>query len=176
MIKQFLQHWLPSPEQVAKLKIMRIFGTRLVNPKLWYINRRSVTKAVFIGTFFGLLPFPLHSVVIALVILIFEVNLPIGLALSWLINPLTIVPILYFGFWIGSQIYGVHMVDKHMIMGVLHQIEHWFKNFGHGHVDLSLAKILVTGLLIEALCFALIFSVLTHLIWRWSVIRRWRQR
>ncbi|OTG93111.1 DUF2062 domain-containing protein [Acinetobacter sp. ANC 3832] len=176
MAKRFFQSWLPSPEQVNNMKIMKIFGNKALSPQLWYVNRKSISKAMFIGTFWGILPIPLHSILIVLTVLLFEANLPIGLLLAWIMNPFTIVPILIFAFWIGSKIYHVNMINKDMLLGVFHQIMHWIKNFGHGHIDFSLAKILATGLFIEALIFAILFFVLTRLYWRWSVVKRWRSR
>ncbi|MEB4800966.1 DUF2062 domain-containing protein [Acinetobacter soli] len=176
MAKQFFQSWLPSSEKVANLKLLRFFGKRSLNPLLWYINRKSITRAVFIGTFFGLLPIPFHSLFIVAAVLMFEVNLPIGLVLAWLSNPLTLVPILYIGFWIGTKIYHVQMINKEMLLGVLHQISNWVRNFGHAHIDLSLAKILLSGLVIEALVVAIVLSVVTNLFWRWSVIHHWKNR
>lgn len=176
MPKQFFHKWLPSSEKVARLKFMKIFGERTLNPLLWYVNRRSIAKAMFIGTFWGILPVPFHSVFIILTVLWFEVNLPIGLCMAWLTNPFTVVPILYLGFWFGSKIYHVNMINKDMLLGVLHQILSWIKNFGHGHIDFSLAKILVSGLMIEAILFAVLFYAVTHLLWRWSVIRSWKNR
>ena len=137
---------------------------------------KSISKAVFIGTFWGILPIPLHSALIIITVLLFEANLPISLLLAWIMNPFTIVPILIFAFWIGTQIYGVHMINKDMLLGVFHQIVHWIQNFGHGHIDFSLAKILATGLLIEALLFAVVLFTLTRIYWRWTVIKKWRNR
>lgn len=57
---------------------MRIFGQHTLNPLLWYVNRRSIAKAMFIGTFWGILPVPFHSLFIILTILWLEVNLPIS--------------------------------------------------------------------------------------------------
>lgn len=176
MPKQFFQRWLPTAEKVASLKFMRIFGRHTLNPLLWYVNRRSIAKAVLIGTFWGILPVPFHSLFIIVTIVWFEVNLPIGLCMAWLTNPFTVVPILYLGFWFGSGIYQVNMINKDMLLGVLHQILNWIKNFGHGHIDFSLAKILVSGLVIEAFLFAFLFYIATHLIWRWSVIHKWKKR
>ena len=176
MAKRFFRSWLPSPEQVNKLKIMRIFGDKALNPTLWYVNRKSISKAMFIGTFWGILPIPLHSLLIILTVLIFEANLPIALLLAWIMNPLTIVPILIFAFWIGSKIYHVHTINKEMLLGVFHQIIAWIKNFGHGHIDLSLAKILATGLFIEAVIFATLFFVLTRISWRCTIVKKWRKR
>ena len=176
MAKHFFQSWLPSPERVNSLKIIKIFGKYASNPQLWYVNRKSISKAVFIGTFWGILPIPLHSALIIITVLLFEANLPISLLLAWIMNPFTIVPILIFAFWIGTQIYGVHMINKDMLLGVFLQIVHWIKNFGHGHIDFSLAKILATGLLIEALLFAVVLFTLTRIYWRWTVIKKWRNR
>ena len=176
MAKHFFQSWLPSPERVNSLKIIKIFGKYASNPQLWYVNRKSISKAVFIGTFWGILPIPLHSALIIITVLLFEANLPISLLLAWIMNPFTIVPILIFAFWIGAQIYGVHMINKDMLLGVFHQIVHWIQNFGHGHIDFSLAKILATGLLIEALLFAVVLFTLTRIYWRWTVIKKWRNR
>jgi uncharacterized protein (DUF2062 family) len=117
MPKKFFNKWLPSSEKVASLKFMRIFGERTLNPLLWYVNRRSIAKAMFIGTFWGILPVPFHSLFIILTVLWFEVNLPIGLCMAWLTNPLTVVPILYLGFWFGTKIYHVHMINSDMLLG-----------------------------------------------------------
>ena len=72
MPKQFFHKWLPSSEKVANLKFMRIFGQHTLNPLLWYVNRRSIAKAMFIGTFWGILPVPFHSLFIILTILWLE--------------------------------------------------------------------------------------------------------
>lgn len=176
MPKQFFQSWLPSPEKVASMKFMRIFGKRSLNPVLWYINRKSISKAVFIGTFWGILPIPFHTALIVLTVLIMEVNLPVSILLAWLTNPLTLAPILLGAFWIGSQIYQVNMIDQDMLLGVLHQMTHWVTNMGQGHVDLSLAKILLSGLIVEALFFSVLFFLMTRLFWRFSIIRQWKKR
>ena len=104
-------------------------------------------------------------------VLLFEVNLPISLMLAWLSNPLTLAPILYIGFWFGAHIYHVHMINKKMLLGVLHQISRWITHFGHGHIDLSLAKILISGLIVEAFVFATILYIVTEIFWRWMDIK-----
>ncbi|MFW1676051.1 DUF2062 domain-containing protein, partial [Acinetobacter baumannii] len=79
MAKQFFQSWLPSPEKVSNMKFLMIFWQKTLNPVLWYVNRKSITRAIFVGTFFGLLPIPFHRVFIVMAVLLFEVNLPISL-------------------------------------------------------------------------------------------------
>ncbi len=176
MTKRSFQDWLPSVEKVRNSKVLRIFGDSALNPVLWYVNKKSISRAMCIGTFWGLLPIPFHSILIVICAILFDANLPISLMLAWIMNPLTIVPILYFAFWIGTKIYHVHMIDKQMLLGVLHQIVRWIQNFGHGHVDLSLAKILLTGLLIEASIFAILSYFITRLIWKCNVYQKWQKR
>ena len=176
MPKKFLQSWLPSPQKMAQMRLIQMMGKYALNPKIWYINRHAVSKAVLIGTFWGLLPIPFHSLFIIVFVIVFNANLPIGLILSWLSNPLTMIPIIWSGFWIGSHIYQVHMINKKMLLGVLHQIEHWVTSFGHAHVDLSLAKILLTGLVVESAVAAIVAYIITLLFWRLHVIHRWKTR
>lgn len=176
MAKHFFQSWLPSPEKVSQLKFIKVFGQRAFNPVLWYVNRRSISLAVLIGTFWGILPVPFHSVFIVLTVLLIEANLPLSLTLAWLSNPLTVVPILYLGFWLGSRIFQVNMIDQDMLLGVFHQILHWAEHFGQGHIDFHLAKILLAGLMLEALLGAILLYLLTRILWRWSVIRKWNKR
>lgn len=176
MPKKFLQSWLPSPQKISQSRMMKLLGHSASNPTIWYINRRSVSRAVLIGVFWGLMPIPFHSLMIVVLIVLFKGNLPIGLLLSWLTNPLTIVPIIYGGFWIGTRLYHVQMIDQKMLKGVFHQIEHWVTSLGQTHIDLSLAKILLSGLLVGCTVLSLLAYVLTLLVWRLSVIRRWRKR
>ncbi len=88
---------------MGKKPLIQCFGmstvSQLQEPFLW-------------ERFSRLLPIPFHSVFIVMAVLLFEVNLPISLMLAWLSNPLTLVPILYTGFWFGSHIYHVHMINK----------------------------------------------------------------
>ena len=46
MAKHFFQSWLPSPEKVNNMKIMKIFGNKISSPQLWYVNRKSIERHV----------------------------------------------------------------------------------------------------------------------------------
>ena len=176
MAKHFFERWLPSVERVKQSRVMALFGQQILHPQIWYVNRRSITKAMFVGTFLGLIPLPFHGVLIIAAVLLLRINLPLCLALSWLSNPITVVPIIYAGFWTGTQVFDVQMVNEAMIKGVLHQVSHWLSHWGQGHVDLSLAKILMVGTLLLAFLSASLVALSTNLLWRWSVIRHWKKR
>lgn len=176
MWRQLLKVIFPSPERLQQLKILRYFGHAATVPALWKINRRSFSRAILIGTFWGLMPIPFHTWIIIVFALYFRANIPLAAALAWLVNPISIIPILYSGFWIGSQIYHVKMINGAMMKGVLHQIEYWVSHFGHGHIDFHLAKILLTGLWIQAFIAAISAFIIVRILWRIKVIRKWRQR
>lgn len=176
MFKILRHKLLPTPEQIAAMKIMKLFGKRARAPQLWQLNRRSVSKAIFIGAFFGTLPLPFHSILILCAAVLLRVNLPISLALSWLMNPLTILPILYAGFWIGTKLFQIPMVSQDTLMLLMHQLADWIMTWGNATVDLTLLQPLILGLLIEALILASVLYLLTHLLWRWHIVKRWKKR
>lgn len=176
MGKRYLSKLLPSPQQIASMRLMKLFGQRASSPVLWYVNRRSVSKAIFIGSFFGLLPIPFHSLFILLAVLYLQINLPIALALAWLCNPLTLVPIIYTGFWIGTGIFRIPMVTKTILLEQMHQLVDWLTTLGSSPLDLSLAIPLLTGLLIEALLLASLLFFMIQFIWQRRILRRWQGR
>ncbi len=49
--KAFFSILASLPEKVSNMKFLRIFGKKTLNPVLWYVNRKSITRAVFVGTF-----------------------------------------------------------------------------------------------------------------------------
>lgn len=176
MFKSLLNKLIPTPDQIASMKIMRLFGKRAMAPQLWQMNRRSVSKAIFVGTFWGALPIPFHSLLILLSAVFLRVNVPISLALAWLLNPLTILPILYTGFWFGTQLFQIPMVDQDTLWLLVHELANWVSSFGKANLDVSLLEPLMLGLVLEALLLASGFYLLSHVLWRWRIIKRWQKR
>ena len=101
-MKQWLQRITPNRAQVRQHKQLRVFGRRLQDPALWHLNRRSVAGAFAVGMFVMYLP-PLGQLLIAAAgAIAFRVNLPISVALVWITNPVTIPPMYYFAYLVGS--------------------------------------------------------------------------
>jgi uncharacterized protein (DUF2062 family) len=68
----------------------------------------NIALGFAIGTFVGLLPIMgIQMTVVFLLVLPFKrVNKPSAVAAVWISNPLTVIPIYFFIYWIGSFFYG----------------------------------------------------------------------
>lgn len=179
MPKQLLNRILPSPEKVAKMPGMKYLGSHILAPRLWYINRRSISSAVFWGLLCAFFPIPMQMLVAALVAIILGVNLPICVMMVWISNPLTIPPILVSAYWLGSQLLGQPMLSAQQILELFTQLLHWIIGRGGNPFQNeanSLILPLLTGLLIEALLVSTFASITVRIIWRQYVIKKWRQR
>jgi len=84
----------------------RPFQTLLEHPAYWSINRRSVTRAVALGMFIAFVPLPIHIPLATIGALLLRVNVPVAIATVFVNNPLTMVPLFYCAYWIGSHLVG----------------------------------------------------------------------
>lgn len=80
---------------------MRPFGTWLDNPAYWSLNRRSVTRAFSLGLLLAYVPLPIHALLATVLALIFRLNVPAAVMGTLLTNPLTVVPLFLFAYWVG---------------------------------------------------------------------------
>ncbi len=99
---KYLQRWLPSSADVQKYWLLRQLGSRLHHPRLWRLNRRSVSGATGIGLFVAFIPVPFQMVLASLGALWFRVNLPLSVALIFITNPLTMGPVYYACYKLGA--------------------------------------------------------------------------
>jgi len=83
------------------------FSHLLHDSRLWTIRRRNVVPAFALGLFVAYLPFPGHMLIAALLALFFRVHLPIAAVTTFISNPLTIGPMFYPAYKIGSTLLGM---------------------------------------------------------------------
>ena len=103
-MKHFLKQIAPDRAKIREHRHLRVFGKLLHDPNLWHLNRRSVSGAFAVGMFVMYLP-PLGQMLIAAAgAIAFRVNLPISVTLVWITNPVTIPPMYYFAYLVGSWI------------------------------------------------------------------------
>jgi uncharacterized protein (DUF2062 family) len=83
---------------------MRPFRLLLENPSYWSLNRRNVTRAVAMGLFIAWIPLPIHIPLSAALALLLRLNVPAAVSATLVANPLTVVPMYYFAYWIGCRV------------------------------------------------------------------------
>lgn len=166
MPKKTLKRWLPHASTIKESKSLQFLGHLLHEPGLWHLNRKSVVKAVFIGLFIAMMPVPGQMVAATLVALWRNANLPISVTLVWITNPLTIPPIFYFNYLVGTWVLG-HPVSHDQFTLTIEWISQQFEVIWWP---------LMTGSIINGLILALVGSLAASGFWHWHVRRSWRKR
>lgn len=166
MAKHFFDKYLPTPDQLKSMGLVRVLGDQIHNPNLWHLNRRSAAGAMFVGVFAALLPMPFQSVVAALGALWFHKNLPVSVACVWLSNPFTMAPLFYLDYRLGTLFLDADaqpLPDNLSVEWLLHEANQYWQPILLGSV--------LAGLLLGAISY-----VLTRILWRWYIIYRWNKR
>lgn len=179
MPKKLIRRYLPTPTKIRAIFGTGFIGSRLADPNLWHLNRRSAPRAVFWGLLCALLPLPMQSLLAASGAIYWRFNLPIAVSLTFLSNPLTLVPILLLGYFLGSSILGVPMLSIEEIKALLWAAPDiikgsweevgktpYFKSFG----------VLIFGLVVEAIIVATWGYILIKLYWHWHIVNSFKQR
>jgi len=174
MPRRFIKKLLPAASTVHRHRHLRLFGSRLQDGNLWHLNRRSVSGSVAVGLFSAFIPIPFQMVLAAALAILFRVNLPLSVALVWITNPLTIVPILWLAYRIGAWILGAP-IDAMPADSTLEWITSRLS---------QLWEPLVTGLLLMAVTASALGFAAVRLIWRLHLAahkrakqaKRWRQQ
>lgn len=107
MPKKFLKRFMPDHRVIREHRHLRIFGRLLHDPNLFHLNRRSASGAFANGLFWAFMPMPFQMLPASLLAILFRVNLPLSIALVWVTNPLTMPPIFYFCYKVGSWLLDV---------------------------------------------------------------------
>jgi uncharacterized protein (DUF2062 family) len=170
--QRFMHKNAPSREQVLASPWLKPFGQRIAHSELWRFTRRSVPRAVFAGLFVGIfLMVPgLQIVGAALLSMPLRANIPIAAAMTFLSNPLTTPFFLYAAIDVGGRI-GFH-TDLASFMALRGKsVSLWVQ-----WLLSDAAPAVVCGLFLIGLGVALVGYIVSLVVWRWWVGRKWRQR
>ncbi|MEW6996540.1 DUF2062 domain-containing protein [Colwelliaceae bacterium BS250] len=166
MPKKLIKRWLPDQHTIKNNKHLKIFGDVLHDANLWHLNRRSVAKAFAIGLFFAFIPVPFQMMLAAGCAIYFHGNLPLSVGLVWLSNPITIPPIFYACYKLGTVLLDV-------------PVQEFAFELSWDWLISSLGTVGGPFLLGSGVC-AVFFSTLGYFginaIWRFSVARNWKNR
>ena len=173
-MRRTLKKYLPDHQTIRNNPWLKPFQSSLLHPRLWHLNRHSAAGAVAAGLFCGLIPGPLQMLGAAISALVFRVNLPLALFVTFYTNPLTIVPLYLLAYQIGRLTIGegngfitppaFNAID---FIGWTSAMQNWM---------LAVAKPLGIGLVLLASGLALLGYFATKGAWRIYLIRAWRRR
>ena len=99
---KWLRHHIPTRENIHRYRLLRPFASHLSHPTLWRMTPRSVPRGVALGLFVGvIIPF-MHTAIAAVLAIPLRANVALAAAFTLVINPLTIPPMYYAAYRIGS--------------------------------------------------------------------------
>ena len=169
-------HWLtrhiPTRETIDEYRLLRPFAPHLRHPSLWRLNRRSVPRGVAVGLFVAIIiPF-MHTFIAALLAIPTRANVAVAAIFTLVVNPLTIPPMYYAAYRIGS--WELHhegpLVDPaaaERLSGELSRALFWIH---HASGPIAL------GILTMAVGIAIAGYLLASLAWRYWSLSKWRNR
>lgn len=166
MPRRLIKRYLPDPKKVRDHRHLRFLGPLLQDPNILHLNRRSVSGAFAVGLFFAFWPVPFQMVLAAIGAIVTRVNLPISVALVWITNPLTMPPIFYCAYLVGTWIMGTPASGvpfEFTAEGIAHVMAHNWQPF-------------LLGCLVCGTLSAVTGYVTIRLLWRVLVQRNWNRR
>jgi uncharacterized protein len=162
MPRKFIKRWLPDAQTLRKTPGLKSLGSILDNPNLFYLTRRSVSVAFFVGLFFCYMPTPGQAFLAAVSAYFLRGNLPIAVALVWISNPFTLPFFVLSAYGAGALVLGGGAIAVPEDISWL-----WVK---------TIWQPFLLGSLIMGLCTGVAGYFLINIIWRVSVARRWTKR
>ncbi len=166
MPRHLFKRLTPDPSVLKNHKHLRHLGTLLHDENLWHLNRRSVSGGMAAGLFWAMIPIPAQMVTAAFSAIFFRINLPISVALVWITNPLTMPPVFYFNYVVGTWILGAPPS-----VGEFHLSLEWIAS----EID-AIWKPLYVGSLVTGIVLAIFGYGGTRMFWRWHVLKRFKER
>lgn len=166
MPHKFLKKYSPSPKAIKENKALSCLGDSIHQPNLWHMNRRSVAKAFAIGLFCAWIPTPFQTLMAAALAIYYRAHLPLSVVLVFVTNPITIPPMFYFAYKLGSFLLGMDTEAVSMDLSW-----EWFTTVLGEIWQPLLFGSLILGVLSSILGY---FSI--NLLWRKSIKSRWKDR
>jgi uncharacterized protein (DUF2062 family) len=166
MPRKFFRRHLPDTAWLHRQRPLRYaLGDLIHNPNLWHLNRRSVSGGIAVGLFVAWIPLPIQMLTAALLTLALRANLPLGVLLTWVSNPITMPPMYWTAYRLGTRLLG-----EDSAQGFEPSLKWFLAEFYRIWEPLMLGSLLL-GLASAGLAYGL-----TRLLWRLEIIRQMRRR
>ena len=166
MPKKTIHRFLPNINKLLDAPSLRWIRSLARDPNLFHINRHSVSLAFAIGVFCAFLPLPGQTLIAVALCYWLGANLPIGIILIWISNPVTITPMFFLTYQLGATILDTQAVQFSAQMDL-----QWLKGLGA-----DVLRPLFLGSLICGSIFSVVSYFAVFLLWRWKVVKNWQDR
>lgn len=126
-------------------------------PRAYFnINRKMITKGVYVGLFWGFIPMPMQMLAVVATTPFIRFNVPVAIAMVWLSNPFTMPPMYYMEYLTGNFLLGREgLPDIELTLD-------WFSN--------NMSNIFVP-LYVGTAFYSIVVSGLIYLLLNWLWIR-----
>jgi uncharacterized protein len=104
-LRRHFHNQLNNQQHRSHRMLSRLVGQHRIPRQLWDFHRHSLRGGLCLGVFIGFTPtIPFHMIIAAVAAVFLRVNLPIALLACWVSNPVTAVPIYWYGDKLGQAI------------------------------------------------------------------------
>jgi len=169
MARKILQRLLPHPDHIKHHKALEKLGHRIHDPNLWHLNRRSAAAAVAIGLFVAFIPTPGQMLLAAILAFYFRANLAISVITVWVSNPITMPPLFYAAYVLGSWLMMSDATATEVPTFTLSM--EWLQA-----ELLQIWKPFLLGSFVMGSFSSLLGYFLVRSLWRWHAVQNWQAR
>jgi len=106
MIRKFLK------KRKTHSKIKAFIHKYKIPSEYLSVNRKSISRGVLIGLFWGFIPMPMQMLAVLAVTPFLKFNIPIAISMVWLSNPLTMPFMYYMEYQTGNFILGNEGIEN----------------------------------------------------------------
>ncbi|MEX2353831.1 MAG: DUF2062 domain-containing protein [Gammaproteobacteria bacterium] len=164
--KKYLKKIIPDRQVFQKHDSLKLIHGILHDPDIFHLTRRSVAGGIATGLFICFFPVPGHMLMAAIAAIVLRVNLPLAVAFVWVSNPLSMPPIFYLEYRLGS-----FLLDRPPRNVSFEMTMSWFSG-----TFMEIWPALFVGACVFAVITAAIGYAVVRLLWRLAVIQKWEQR
>ena len=140
-------------------KLQELIKKSKVPPEYLATNRKMISRAVFLGILIAFKSMPMQMAAVLALMPFVKFNVPVGLAMCWLSNPLTMPAMYYMEYLTGSFFLGTKVEPVEMTL-------QWFSN----NID-NIFIPLYTGTLFYSVFGSLSAYYLVNYLWKVSVYK-----
>ncbi|OOS25703.1 DUF2062 domain-containing protein [Moraxella pluranimalium] len=179
MPKNKIKAWLPTPEKLRENRLVAMFAPFLADPRLWQMNRNSLNRAVYVGVLAAFFPLPGQMPLAIIGALIARANIPMAVALTWITNPLTGIPVFWLAYSLGALLLGEPLIGLRAIGMILTDLTLWVTADGVNpftHHKIFSWQAMVVGLVLSAIITSIVLGIAFRLFWHYRTVRDWQAR